>query len=88
MQEQEEKIVVTEHTRSAIRRDYLSCRADDKARIELYKVQCAARIKLYKVQCKLFGSGALPCPPAVPDFKNVHDGGRERAPFRGGWRTW
>lgn len=65
MQDHEEKILVTEHHQ---RRAHPISRTDDRASVELYKVECAARIKLYKVQCKLFSRGALPCPPVMPDF--------------------
>lgn len=75
MPEQEEKIPtenrVSQHQLAnlALKREYLAQRANDKARIDLFKVECQSRITLYKVQCKLFRSGNLLSLPPIPDFQ-------------------
>lgn len=77
MPEHEEKILDTgrgvsrrELANLAVKREYFARRANDKARIELFKVECQSRIQLYKVQCKLFRNGNLLSPPTIPDFTN------------------
>lgn len=80
MPEQEEKIPDTEHRVSrrqlanlALKREYLARRFNDKARIDLFKVEYQSRITLYKVLCKLFGKGNLLSLPPIPDFRNDLD---------------